>query len=176
LGDLTVSQPSCLLRVQWQLGTRRVLQLNKHTLDAAEPSHFLCLEAFRHEKYMYRDLQVPKVTIATLSGLQHATSIVGVNLPTTGTSPHAGNNEQIHCVLICPDNWPSVTLSFWALCPLTLVVLQTVMQKSIILIIRRPKWLEREFTDWKVRGSNPTSASRLPLCRLRRPSHRASFG
>ncbi|KAG5446446.1 hypothetical protein CSKR_105403 [Clonorchis sinensis] len=25
------------------------------------------------------------------------------------------------------------------------------------------KWLEREFTDWKVRGSNSTSASRLPL-------------
>ncbi|KAG5452702.1 hypothetical protein CSKR_102129 [Clonorchis sinensis] len=31
------------------------------------------------------------------------------------------------------------------------------------------KWLEREFTDRKVRGSNPTSASRLPLSRLGRP-------
>ncbi|KAG5453579.1 hypothetical protein CSKR_109533 [Clonorchis sinensis] len=29
---------------------------------------------------------------------------------------------------------------------------------------RRPKWLERELTDRKVRGSNPTCASRLPLC------------
>ncbi|KAG5453410.1 hypothetical protein CSKR_110018, partial [Clonorchis sinensis] len=28
------------------------------------------------------------------------------------------------------------------------------------------KWLEGEFTDRKVRGSNPTSASRLPLSRL----------
>ncbi|KER21504.1 hypothetical protein T265_10192 [Opisthorchis viverrini] len=28
------------------------------------------------------------------------------------------------------------------------------------------KWLEHEFTDRKVRGSNPTSASRLPLSRL----------
>ncbi|KER33035.1 hypothetical protein T265_12674, partial [Opisthorchis viverrini] len=27
----------------------------------------------------------------------------------------------------------------------------------------------REFTDRKVRGSNPTSATRLPLSRLRRP-------
>ncbi|KER23005.1 hypothetical protein T265_14729, partial [Opisthorchis viverrini] len=27
---------------------------------------------------------------------------------------------------------------------------------------RWPKWLEREFTDRKVRGSKPTSASRLP--------------
>ncbi|KAG5446775.1 Nuclear speckle splicing regulatory protein 1 [Clonorchis sinensis] len=34
---------------------------------------------------------------------------------------------------------------------------------------RRPKWLERELTDRKVRGSNPTSASRLPLSRLGQP-------
>ncbi|KER30515.1 hypothetical protein T265_03123 [Opisthorchis viverrini] len=33
----------------------------------------------------------------------------------------------------------------------------------------KPKWLEREFTDRKVRGSNPTSASRLPLSRLGQP-------
>ncbi|KAG5441065.1 hypothetical protein CSKR_105653 [Clonorchis sinensis] len=33
----------------------------------------------------------------------------------------------------------------------------------------RPKWLERELTDRKVRGSNPTSASRLPLSRLGQP-------
>ncbi|KAG5452531.1 hypothetical protein CSKR_103330 [Clonorchis sinensis] len=31
------------------------------------------------------------------------------------------------------------------------------------------KWLEREFTDRKVRGSNPTSASRLLLSRLGQP-------
>ncbi|KAG5449590.1 hypothetical protein CSKR_101578 [Clonorchis sinensis] len=31
------------------------------------------------------------------------------------------------------------------------------------------KWLERGFTDWKVRGSNPISASRLPLSRLGQP-------
>ncbi|KAG5449416.1 hypothetical protein CSKR_107566 [Clonorchis sinensis] len=31
------------------------------------------------------------------------------------------------------------------------------------------KWLEREFTDRKVCGSNPTSASRLPLSRLGQP-------
>ncbi|KAG5445277.1 hypothetical protein CSKR_107331 [Clonorchis sinensis] len=29
------------------------------------------------------------------------------------------------------------------------------------------KWLEREFTDRKVRGSNLTAASRIPLSRLR---------
>ncbi|KER22216.1 hypothetical protein T265_09639 [Opisthorchis viverrini] len=34
---------------------------------------------------------------------------------------------------------------------------------------RLPKWLEREFTDWKVRGSNPTSASRLPLSKFGQP-------
>ncbi|KER30782.1 hypothetical protein T265_02825 [Opisthorchis viverrini] len=31
---------------------------------------------------------------------------------------------------------------------------------------RWPKWLEHEFTDRKVRGSNPTSVFRLPLSRL----------
>ncbi|KAG5445419.1 hypothetical protein CSKR_104685 [Clonorchis sinensis] len=31
------------------------------------------------------------------------------------------------------------------------------------------QWLEREFTDRKVRGSNPTTASRLPLSRLGQP-------
>ncbi|KAG5451091.1 hypothetical protein CSKR_106669 [Clonorchis sinensis] len=31
------------------------------------------------------------------------------------------------------------------------------------------KWLEREFTDRKVRGANPTSASRLPLSKLGQP-------
>ncbi|KER23378.1 hypothetical protein T265_14650, partial [Opisthorchis viverrini] len=34
---------------------------------------------------------------------------------------------------------------------------------------RWPKWLEREFTDRKVRGSNPTSATRLPLSRPGQP-------
>ncbi|KAG5441692.1 hypothetical protein CSKR_103172 [Clonorchis sinensis] len=34
---------------------------------------------------------------------------------------------------------------------------------------RWPKWSEREFTGRKVRGSNPTSASRLPLSRLGQP-------
>ncbi|KER21563.1 hypothetical protein T265_15059, partial [Opisthorchis viverrini] len=34
---------------------------------------------------------------------------------------------------------------------------------------RWPKWLDREFTDRKVRGSNPTSASRLALSRLGQP-------
>ncbi|KAG5453189.1 hypothetical protein CSKR_112751 [Clonorchis sinensis] len=31
------------------------------------------------------------------------------------------------------------------------------------------KWLEPEFTNRKVRGSNPTSASRLPLSGLGQP-------
>ncbi|KER26914.1 hypothetical protein T265_05902 [Opisthorchis viverrini] len=31
------------------------------------------------------------------------------------------------------------------------------------------QWLAREFTDWKVRGSNPTEASRLSLSRLGQP-------
>ncbi|KAG5455344.1 hypothetical protein CSKR_105497 [Clonorchis sinensis] len=34
---------------------------------------------------------------------------------------------------------------------------------------RWPKWLECEFTDREIRGSNPPSASRLPLSRLEQP-------
>ncbi|KAG5445308.1 hypothetical protein CSKR_105793, partial [Clonorchis sinensis] len=34
---------------------------------------------------------------------------------------------------------------------------------------RMDQWLERKFTDRKVCGSNPTSASRLPLSRLGQP-------
>ncbi|KAG5443057.1 hypothetical protein CSKR_112154 [Clonorchis sinensis] len=41
---------------------------------------------------------------------------------------------------------------------------------------RWPKWLGREFTDRKVRGSNPTSASRIPLSRLGQPGPSASPG
>ncbi|KER24191.1 hypothetical protein T265_08084 [Opisthorchis viverrini] len=36
---------------------------------------------------------------------------------------------------------------------------------------RWTKWLDRESTDRTVRGSNPTSASRLPLSRLGRPGN-----
>ncbi|KAG5441767.1 hypothetical protein CSKR_113455 [Clonorchis sinensis] len=40
---------------------------------------------------------------------------------------------------------------------------------------RWPKWLEREFTDRKLCGLNPTSASRLPLSRLGQPGSIAVF-
>ncbi|KAG5446483.1 hypothetical protein CSKR_114056 [Clonorchis sinensis] len=40
---------------------------------------------------------------------------------------------------------------------------------QLFLGARWPKWLEREFTDRQVRGSNPTSASRLLLSRLGQP-------
>ncbi|KAG5452333.1 hypothetical protein CSKR_112802 [Clonorchis sinensis] len=34
---------------------------------------------------------------------------------------------------------------------------------------KKAQWLEREFTDWKFRGSTPTTASQLPLSRLGQP-------
>ncbi|KAG5441437.1 hypothetical protein CSKR_107656 [Clonorchis sinensis] len=37
------------------------------------------------------------------------------------------------------------------------------------IAIHRCSWLEREFTDRKVRGSDPTSTSRIPLSRLEQP-------
>ncbi|KER25234.1 hypothetical protein T265_07273 [Opisthorchis viverrini] len=41
LGNMAVSQPSCFLRVAWQLGTKRVLQLNKrqHTFELRNRSN-----------------------------------------------------------------------------------------------------------------------------------------
>ncbi|KER28586.1 hypothetical protein T265_13551, partial [Opisthorchis viverrini] len=47
-----------------------------------------------------------------------------------------------------------------------ITVLQTIVRH---IGTRWPKWLEREFADRKVRGSNPTSVSRLPLSRLGQP-------
>ncbi|KAG5451459.1 hypothetical protein CSKR_107624 [Clonorchis sinensis] len=44
-----------------------------------------------------------------------------------------------------------------------------VPQIPSVMVARWLKWLEREFTDRKVRGSNPTSASRLPLSRRGQP-------
>ncbi|KAG5454601.1 hypothetical protein CSKR_110956 [Clonorchis sinensis] len=44
-----------------------------------------------------------------------------------------------------------------------------VIHLSGVLAERWLNWLERESTDRKVRGSNPTSASRLALSRLRQP-------
>ncbi|KAG5453260.1 hypothetical protein CSKR_108466 [Clonorchis sinensis] len=41
--------------------------------------------------------------------------------------------------------------------------------EEIALLVGWPKWLELQFIDQKVRGSNPTSASRLPLSRLGQP-------
>ncbi|KER31036.1 hypothetical protein T265_02601 [Opisthorchis viverrini] len=41
--------------------------------------------------------------------------------------------------------------------------------RNCLLGARWTKWLEREFTDRKARGSNPISASRLPLSRLGQP-------
>ncbi|KER22966.1 LOW QUALITY PROTEIN: hypothetical protein T265_14741 [Opisthorchis viverrini] len=62
------------------------------------------------------------------------------------------------------------------ICKLTKEKKQISLQMSFALVIdscilvhsgaRWPNWLEREFTDRKVRGSSPTSASRLPLSRL----------
>ncbi|KER21270.1 hypothetical protein T265_10370 [Opisthorchis viverrini] len=39
------------------------------------------------------------------------------------------------------------------------------LSRRVYMGARWPNWLEREFTDRKVRGSNPTSATRLPLSR-----------
>ncbi|KAG5454107.1 hypothetical protein CSKR_110496 [Clonorchis sinensis] len=44
-----------------------------------------------------------------------------------------------------------------------LIVLEDQVGLLLIPAARWLKWLESEFTDRKVRGSNPTSASRLPL-------------
>ncbi|KER24340.1 hypothetical protein T265_07979 [Opisthorchis viverrini] len=43
------------------------------------------------------------------------------------------------------------------------------IKKTTYKRARWPKWLEREFADRKVRGSNPTSASRIPLSLLGQP-------
>ncbi|KER28264.1 hypothetical protein T265_04866 [Opisthorchis viverrini] len=48
-------------------------------------------------------------------------------------------------------------------------VMLSMMMMRDMLVPLGPKWLEREFTVWKGRGSDPPSASRLPMSRLRQP-------
>ncbi|KAG5447711.1 hypothetical protein CSKR_111348 [Clonorchis sinensis] len=50
-----------------------------------------------------------------------------------------------------------------------LLLFRKLFKYSSLAGARWPQWLEREFTNRKVRGSNPTSASRLPLSRLGQP-------
>ncbi|KAG5445375.1 hypothetical protein CSKR_104637 [Clonorchis sinensis] len=111
LGNLAVSQPSCFLRVEWQLGTGRVLQLND-----------VC---------MY-DLRSP--------------------------SPTELDTNLFILFEELPKNILRGKLLFFALLLIHGSFGGEVAQR-----------LERERTDRKVRGSNPASASRLPLSRLGKP-------
>ncbi|KAG5442915.1 hypothetical protein CSKR_107403 [Clonorchis sinensis] len=52
---------------------------------------------------------------------------------------------------------------------LSVTVINSFGKRFIYWGARWLKWLEREFTDRKVRGSNPTSVPRLPLFRLGKP-------
>ncbi|KAG5441434.1 hypothetical protein CSKR_107659, partial [Clonorchis sinensis] len=61
---------------------------------------------------------------------------------------------------------PSPHLTFTGFLPL---IIKRLFPLTKTTLARWLKWLEREFTDPKVRGSNPTAASRLPLSRLGQP-------
>ncbi|KAG5452878.1 hypothetical protein CSKR_107423 [Clonorchis sinensis] len=108
LGNLEVSQPSCFLWVAWQLGTKRVLQLNDfYFIFKKSRNHAGSYACFFSSRFI------------------QLTSGQSQRLPITQT----------------------------------LVGLLTEMAHG----------LGHELTDWKVRGSNPTSASRLLLSRSGHP-------
>ncbi|KER30007.1 hypothetical protein T265_13269, partial [Opisthorchis viverrini] len=145
-GNLALSQLSCFLRVAWQLGTGRVLQLND------------CLHGARCLNWLEREFTDQKVrgsnpTCASrlpLSRLGQPGSIL-VLVPFSG-SMAARRWKGITAKLLRDDS-PEASL----------------LQSSGFNGARCLNWLEREFTDQKVRGSNPTCASRLPLSRLGQP-------
>ncbi|KAG5446663.1 hypothetical protein CSKR_112980 [Clonorchis sinensis] len=61
------------------------------------------------------------------------------------------------------------------LCPSARILMNSSEKREIAGLRFHPSarwfnWLEHEFTDRKVRGSNPTSASQLPLSRLGQPA------
>ncbi|KAG5447959.1 hypothetical protein CSKR_100925 [Clonorchis sinensis] len=123
LGNLAVSQPSCFLRVAWQLGTERVLQLN---------SAISCNLASQRE-----GSHPVRRTASTASKIFVITSIRQIKHCPPRSLHHSDRGSSL-----TPSSLVAVLGTGWL------------------------KWLEREFTDRKVRGSNPISVSRLPLSRL----------
>ncbi|GAA51781.1 hypothetical protein CLF_106788 [Clonorchis sinensis] len=74
----------------------------------------------------------------------------------------ATHRMLIPCVVTCVCTTPSYLKRSHSMDDCSVITI-------LILGTRCLKWSEREFTDRKVRGSNPTSASRLPLSRLGQP-------
>ncbi|KER27870.1 LOW QUALITY PROTEIN: hypothetical protein T265_13701 [Opisthorchis viverrini] len=81
--------------------------------------------------------------------------------------PSLDRDSQDAKVRFEPRTFWSCTKSSAVCCQIA--ALRLSVQNKTARWARWPKWLEREFTDRKVRGSNPTPATRLPLSRLGQP-------
>ncbi|KAG5446508.1 hypothetical protein CSKR_101471 [Clonorchis sinensis] len=104
-----------------------------------------------------------------LGDTNRQTRIEGAWTTVSGRLFHAATtrNEKKVCLMkVC-----ALSLKIFLPCPRRVFAGSTVKNLLAKPCSNRAwlKWLEREFTDRKVRGSNPTSASRLPLSRLGQP-------
>ncbi|KAG5444601.1 Yip1 member 1 [Clonorchis sinensis] len=152
LGSLAVSQPSCFPRVTWQLGTERVLQLNSF---------------FSSEHHSLLALQVGVETACTpvLRRCQ-------LNCDKKSFSCSTLSVPNCHATINKHDGLDTVRLAKSRLGkPRGRGRVRTTSLYFRLLRTRWPKWLEREFTDRELCGSNPTSASRIPLSRLGQPGN-----
>ncbi|KER31378.1 hypothetical protein T265_02423 [Opisthorchis viverrini] len=202
LGNLAVSQPSCLLRVAWQLVTERVLQLNDdiysstvhyrvHHFCARQLLPFLrgtwlkWLESeFTDRKVcgsnptsasrllLSRDEGPDRSAVAPFRRLATMPPEGSMRAGILSGCPSLDRGSREAEVGFEPWTFRSVNSRSNHLDRLATKVQGNQIylgQKSDHATARRLKRLEREFTDRKVRGSNPTSASRLPLFRLGQP-------
>ncbi|KAG5450410.1 tRNA-specific adenosine deaminase 2 [Clonorchis sinensis] len=159
LGTLAVFQPLCFFRVVWQLDTERVLQIDDFLLVGTTlSSYFRCSRDSYFKgtvcdwhKSEVSDLRCPCVSCPIQNnhpiGLQQRL----VYLP--GSSCHQQSRRYLSFKLAAFNNGGCTCLEG-----------------------EMAQWLEHEFTDRKIRDSNPTSASRLPLSRLRQPGSIPALG
>ncbi|KAG5444112.1 hypothetical protein CSKR_104199 [Clonorchis sinensis] len=214
LGNLTLSQPSCFLRVAWQLGTERVLQLNSLYDYPGKQIHLprpLAPPQARGFRLVSLSL-VPAIYISQVSQsgreVSSSTSITRLK--------RKGERGQ---PCLTPLDVVNSGIEIWKGPPDTAKVSHDRQRRKLADKDKRPtrsvvppyrylaampsegstraeipsgcpsldkssrntkvgfepqtfrSCLENEFTDQKVRGSNPTSASasRLPLSRLGQP-------
>ncbi|KAG5446787.1 hypothetical protein CSKR_105542 [Clonorchis sinensis] len=171
LGNLAVSHTSCFLRVAWRVGIERVflhpvsrgfqeisgesLEINKTVAIGYSGARWL--------KWLEREFTDRKVrgsnptpeTRLPLTRLGHPGSIPALLLP-------PGSMAARHRKGVTRGRFFGYSVDI----SVTRVVR---FQCCFLLLQEMAQWIEREFTNQKVRVLNPTSVSRLPLSRLGQP-------
>ncbi|KER20930.1 hypothetical protein T265_15213, partial [Opisthorchis viverrini] len=153
LGDLAVSQHSCFLQVPWQLDTGRKLQLN---------DYFIILDEFtgipRKDTATEKDKTFGELSVHShVRKSENTKNVLCSQTSGAFLGGQASQEEQTDQPSRMRLGNPGI-LELWV-----------AYTYGVVLAPDALKWLEREFTDRKVYGSNPNCASQLPLSTLGQP-------